>query len=64
MILLPLHPASLAHTFQNPQRRKILMQGMHPIGRKDQTDRSISTCVVEESHSCNFNSVAVIKAVV
>ena len=27
---------------------------MHSVGCKDQINTSISTCVVEESHSCNF----------
>ena len=34
-ILVPLHPASLMH--KNPQRCKIIIHGMHPIGYKEQS---------------------------
>ena len=35
VILLPLSPASLMH--KNPQRRKVIIHGMRPVGRKNRS---------------------------
>ena len=58
MILLPLRPASLTH--KNPKRRKIIC-GMGPVGRKD---RLINLKMFFVEYPVCVISVAVLVAVV
>ena len=59
VILLPQSPASLTH--KNPQRRKIIIHSMHPVGRKDRYI-DLKRCFVE--YPVRVISVAVLVAVV
>ena len=51
VILLPLHPVSLMH--KNPQRCKITILGMCPVGHKDFF--LLWTCISVKLISCSFN---------